>query len=164
MSVFHYVADQLKDVELFDSQTPNSIDTGAIFNEFDACPSDLLEEDICEQFCFSQTSNTATDEQDGAITSVRDAVDHAIMVEDAAVGVYGEHLTWETPLFDNETDMKEMSYMEKVYTLATDSNIGFDDLTISKEAVNMFERRIRTNCRVRIVASHFALRKMQSDF
>jgi len=146
--VFHYVAEQLKGVELFDSQAKGKIETGSIFNEFDACPSDMLNEDLVEQFCFSQSSNnsaTLTTATDGAVESVKEAVDHAIMEEDRAVGVHAEHLTWETPLFDSETDIGEMEYMKKVYKLATDSEIGLDEITISKEAINMFERRLRTN-------------------
>ena len=143
MSVFHYVADQLKEVALFDSETTDTIDTGAIFNDFDATPSDLLENDSSELFCFSQTTNVVNEEETS--NSIIEAVDHAVMHEDFAVGVHANQLRWDTPLFDNESAVTDNTYLEKVYKLLTDKEHGLDDLTISKEAIKMFERRMRTN-------------------
>lgn len=144
MSVFHYVADQLKDVDLFDSKPSEAIKDGSIYNDFDGCPLDLLDDDSVDLFCFSQTSNTQTNDSN-VDTCITEAVDNAIMEEDAAVGVLSEHLQWETPLFDSTSDLDCGEYMNKVFILATDSERGLDELTITKEAVSMFERRLRTN-------------------
>jgi len=142
MQVFHYVADQLKDVELFDSKTPEPTnDTGALYNDFD-CKALSLLDDTSEIFSFSQTSNVmVSDDDNESIT--QEAVDYAILEEDKAHGIYYEHLQWESPLFDNYSEIRDPEYLRKVYLLATDSEGSWKDITISKEAISMFERRVR---------------------
>ena len=59
MQVFNYVANALKDVPLFDSDTDDAIpaeDSGAVYNDFDYSPMELLQTNG-NDFCFSQTTN-----------------------------------------------------------------------------------------------------------
>ena len=58
MDVFHYVADILKDVDLFDSDhRANMTNEGSIYNDYDRCPLALLHSNSDNLFCYSQTSN-----------------------------------------------------------------------------------------------------------
>jgi len=145
MDVFHYVADVLKDVDLFDSDhQANKSNEGSIYNDYDRCPLALLHGNSDDLFCYSQTSNL--DKQDDEVyeeESIQEAVDHAIMAEDKAEGVHYDHLQWETELFDNYSDITSAAYLAKVHQLATDDHV-WHDLNFTKETIRMFERRLRT--------------------
>lgn len=148
MEIFHYLADQLKDEELFDSPPNRPATEGAIYNDFDESPLDQLCQNQSERFCFSQTSNSLgiPDESDNAEEHLtREAVDHAIMAEDSSSGVHYEHLQWEHPLFDNFSDIADVEYLTKVYQLAINEKEQWNEIKISKEATSMFERRLRSN-------------------
>jgi len=138
-----YVAHVLKDVELFDSDNrANQSNEGSIY--YDRCPLDLLHSNSDDQFCYSQTSNLdRKDKAEEESEALKEAVDHAIMAEDKAVGVQYNHLQWETEFYDNYSDIVSPKYLEKVYRLATDDDL-WHDLNFTKETIAMFERRLRT--------------------
>jgi len=146
MDIFYYVADQLKDVELFDSEHKAKFsNVGSIYNDFDRCPLALLHGNSDEMFCYSQTSNFTDDSNENDIPQIlREPLDHAIMAEDLHVGVHYEHLQFETPLFDNYSEVTDKDYVEKVYQLASD-NAKWNDLNFTKECIEMYERRSRTH-------------------
>ena len=107
MLVFHYVANALKDLPIFDtnieddsdvSDDENGLDTngsgsGAIYNDFDNDPQSTIFLENEDEFCYSQTSNLRNKRTNTSQASVQEAVDHAVMAEDKAVGVNHNHLT-----------------------------------------------------------------------
>jgi len=144
MDVFHYVADQLKDESLFDSPPLQSFNSsGSIYNDFDRSSVDLLETSSQLLFCYSQTTNFDDNQDSDDDTILQEAVDHAIMQEDRNNGVYNP-VVWDTPLFDNFGSVNAIEYMSKVNELATNHDV-WDDLTFTKDCIDMFERRERTN-------------------
>ena len=147
MEVFHYVANALKNVPLFDSDTEairrDQSGGGAIYNDFDHCPMELLQANDENMFCFSQTSNIETSEKTSEM-SIQEAVDHAVMAEDEAVGVQYEHLAWESAYFDNFSDSCDQPYCEKVHKLVTNFEGCWDALNVTTATETMFERRLRT--------------------
>ena len=82
---------------LFDSDTEvvrrDQSGGGAIYNDFDHSPMELLQANDKNMFCFSQISNIETSEEKTSEMSIQEAVDCAVMAEDEAVGVQYEHLT-----------------------------------------------------------------------
>jgi len=54
MQVFHYLAHELKEESLFDNDVEQSLESGAVYNDFDSCPLDsLLDFEETSQFSFS---------------------------------------------------------------------------------------------------------------
>ena len=148
MQVFHYVANALKDVPLFDSDTDDAIpaeDSGAVYNDFDYSPMELLQTNG-NDFCFSQTTNLQKEDKEAetSTASMQEAVDHAVMAADESVGVQYEHLSWESEYFDNASDSCDESYCQKVYKLVTNYEGCWDSLGISTAGEMMFQRRLRT--------------------
>ena len=56
-----------------------------------------------------------------------------------------QQLTYDTEMFDCESDIADQSYMEKVYLLGTWDPKAWSNLTISEETINAFEMRLRGN-------------------
>ena len=77
MKIFHYLAEQLKDVPLFENIDIDieDVDDGAIYNDFDGDYTKLLEEDDDEEmsFSFSQTTDSNNKSDSGEIGSLRKA-------------------------------------------------------------------------------------------
>lgn len=145
MSVFHYVAHEVKDETLFDNEMETSLETGAIFNDFDASPIDtLLSLEETESFTLSQPM-TSTPIDEGKSKSIEAALDNAVMEADRTEGIHYDHLTWDSELFDNQSEECDEAYCQKVYKLVTNQDGAWDAIAISPEAIRMFERRVRTN-------------------
>ena len=149
MQVFHYLANVLKDVPLFDSKDtrPVDVEEGAVYNDFDHCPMELLRGDQ-NTFSYSQMPHREGDAagpSTAADVSVQEATDHAVMEADRVEGVHYDHLTWETDLFDNYSDVCNWAYCTKVFKLVTNEDGCWDQLKITDLAKLMFERRLRTN-------------------
>ena len=110
MQVFHYLANLLKDVPLFDSNhvVDETAESGAIYNDFDFSPMELLHADAENSLCYSQTTNSMvqntsmctilSEEKEGneadqkTTESIREAVDYAVMAADKTDGIFYEHL------------------------------------------------------------------------
>jgi len=143
MDVFHYVADQLKDESLFDSPPLKSFNiSGSVYNDFDRTNFDLLDTHSQKLFCYSQTTNFDDNQDSDDDAILLEAVDHTIMQEDRSADVYKQH--WDTPLFDDYGCVNEIEYIAKVFELSTNHDV-WDDLTFTKDCVDMFKRRERTN-------------------
>lgn len=146
MNVFHYLAHELKDTSLFDNEMEESLTTGAVYNDFDGRPMDnLLSLEETASFSFSQSSMcTSTPIPVKSSGAIKEALDNAIMEADKREGINYEHLHWESPYFDNESEVCNRSYCEKVFHLATNKDGAWDEITISAQAKTMFHRRLRT--------------------
>ena len=145
MEVFHYVANVLKDVPLFDNDNDGGTTTsgGAIYNDFDHCPSALMAVDE-DSFSFSQTGKIDASEKIPSALSMQEATDHAVMAADKDVGIHYQHVTFDSAFFDNFSDSCDESYCQKVHKLVTNYQGCWDALSITSETENMFRRRLRT--------------------
>ncbi|XP_066920801.1 serine-rich adhesin for platelets-like [Clytia hemisphaerica] len=161
MEVFHYLAEQLKHEPIFDTPTHRwngagaAKGMGAVFNDFDFSPMDLMLADENAEFSLSQTpsipsNNVQTVDADvpsspsnSKDSATVEAIDHAIMEADRVEGVLYEDLSWDTPLFDNASEKCDEEYVQKVVELASNNEGCWDALHISDKAVSMFRRRAR---------------------
>ncbi|XP_066929136.1 uncharacterized protein [Clytia hemisphaerica] len=161
MEVFHYLAEQLKHEPIFDTPTHRwngagaAKGMGAVFNDFDFSPMDLMLADENAEFSLSQTpsipsNNVQTADADvpsspsnSKDSATVEAIDHAIMEADRVEGVLYEDLSWDTPLFDNASEKCDEEYVQKVVELASNNEGCWDALHISDKAVSMFRRRAR---------------------
>ena len=146
MSVFHYLAEVLKDEPLFDNKIEDSLETGAVYNDFDSTPDSFMETKETESFSFSQSSpiKKGPDASETLVTFTS-AVDTAVMSADKAHGVLYEELVWDSPNFDNVSETCNEEYCKKVHNLLTNHDGAWDSLTITEKAEKMFERRMRTD-------------------
>ena len=144
MKVFHYVAEELKNEPLFDNQMENSLNFGAVYNDFDSSPiTNLLPFDETESFSFSQPQ-TKEVSFENVSSAVESAVDNAVMEADRTSGLLYEHLQWDSPYFDNASEDCDEDYCRKVFNLATNYEGAWSSITLSEQAIMMFERRERT--------------------
>ena len=148
MQVFHYVADQLKEVELFEatSATTASEGTGAIFNDFDN-PSPF-DDSFASNLSFgsqtTQLSSTFGTVDEGV--SVPE-VDHAILESDRVEGLWNQHLVFDTDLFDYGEGAPDDNYYRKVHLLLTKNKDVVEN--ISEMAERIFLIRHRNNWRLK---------------
>ena len=92
MEVFHYVANELRDTPLFEnSPDEESIDEGAIYNDFDSTPMALLDSNENESFQFSQVSNESVADIPDS-TDLINVVEEAILATDTNNGFLYEYL------------------------------------------------------------------------
>ncbi|XP_066925534.1 uncharacterized protein [Clytia hemisphaerica] len=145
MQVFHYLAEVLKDTPLFDNDMEETLEHGAVYNDFDCTPMEsLMEAEETEQFSFSQCSPLKTSTpNDHRVSSIESAVDSAVMDADKTEGVLYDQLQWESPHFDNESETCDDAYCTKVYNLLTNFEGAWDEIVISVNAEKMFHRRLR---------------------
>ena len=152
MAVFHYVADVLKDVPLFDcessavatapDETTGAItEHGSVYNDFDHSPLDLLHRDQ-SIFCFSQTTNMGRE----GVQDTEDQVTKPIDVTYVARGTRDIRISLESTFFDNSSLECDEAYWEKVYKLLTNWDDSWEDLEISVLAEESFRRRLHLQC------------------
>ena len=91
MDVFHYVANELKDVPLFEN-VDDSMDclVGSIYNDFDCTPLSLLEDEE-DPFQFAEISNSCVSEPTQNDDLLEEVVEDAIFDADECSGVLYEH-------------------------------------------------------------------------
>ena len=148
MVVYHYVANQLQGVPLFESISEVEEDEfgkGSSYNDFDNDPLQLLISKCNESFCYSQSSNSAGN--DIEITNIvpQDAIDNAVLEADRVEGILYDHLAFDSVCFDCTSEATDADYIEKVYRLASYDHDAWDNLEVSEETVNIFEMRRRSD-------------------
>ena len=145
MSVFHYVAHQLRDVPLFESEDAyvNSTSSGAIYNDFGHNPLDLLQGSTAQEFFFSRCSNDVYLSEGPTVPQA--AIDHAILEADKNEGILYDHLTFDSSIFDCSRDINDLEYMRKVYLLATADSEAWKKLSITDEIIHIFTMRLRAD-------------------
>ena len=152
MAVFHYVADVLKDVPLFDCEssavatapdetTGANTEHGSVYNDFDHSPLDLLHRDQ-SIFCFSQTTNMGREGVQGTEEEMTKPID----VTYVAKGTRDIRISCESTFFDNSSLECDEAYREKVYKLLTNWDDSWEDLEISVLAEESFRRRLHLQC------------------
>ena len=152
MEVFHYLANKLKDEDNFDARPmdgANNSNTGAIYNDFDSNPLDLLG-GITDMPCYSQSSNLRRSvsldnvEEDAAS---KKAVDHALLEGDKHESIFVDFLTFKSDLYDITSPEPDLSYMEKVYRIATAQNEKDfeEEIEITDEVTDVYKMRYRNN-------------------
>ena len=148
MVVFHYVANQLKDVPLFESTIEVEDDEfgkGSSYNDFDNDPIQLLLSKCDESFCYSQSSNAMENETESTDIVPQDAIDNAVLEADRVEGILYDHLAFESECFDCTSEATDAEYIEKVYRIASYDHDAWKNLDVSEETVNIFEMRRRSD-------------------
>jgi len=144
------VANQLKYVDLFDSHSIEIEDgnEGAIYNDFDSNPLDLLG-GITNMPCYSQSSNisSCSKSEDVQLEMVsREAKEHALLVADKEESIFVDFLSFDSELYDISTEEVDLQYMEKVYKLVTmEDKDTFKKIGISTSTIGIFEMRHRNS-------------------
>ena len=151
IEVFHYLAIKLKDVDNFDARLMENANdnNGAIYNEFDSNPLDLLG-GITDASCYSQCSNLTTnasvdDETDNI--APQKAIEHALLEGEKHESIFVDFLTFKSDLNDIFTPEADLAYMEKVYRIATaqnESDFG-EELKIRKEVTDIYKMLYQNN-------------------
>lgn len=144
------MAKQLQDVDMFDSKSivVEEENTGAIYNDFDHNPLDLLGR-ITNEPCYSQSSNLgnhqAISREDMELVPRR-AVEHALLEADQHESIFCDFLSFQSNLYDIETVEVNLQYMEKVYKIATvEKEKDFDEIVIDDYVTDIFDMRRRNN-------------------
>ena len=115
MMVFHYLAEELKGESLFDNEIEESLETGAVYNDFDSSPLDtLMDYEETERFSFSQSSAFHSTPIQGD-ESIVPAVDTAVMDAGTVDGIQYKLMQWDSPYFDNESKTCDEDYCKKEY-------------------------------------------------
>ena len=138
MDVFHYVAEELKDVEIFtnSSSTGQQLTCGSIYNDTDHDPLNLLHGEEQSTFCYSQITETSSDINTAAI--LQEGMEYAIAEADSA-----EHMTFHTDHFETEAAADDELYLEKVYLIASGDTDTWESLVISEQAKKVFGYRLK---------------------
>lgn len=126
MKVFHYLAVQLKDTPMFECTSATPIleneeeeNMGAVYNDFDNNPMDLLEMEGSFSFSYSQQSNRVPEERNLVADVPQSAVDSAVLQADKDEYILYEHLAFEHDLVDYTSEKDEKDYFRKVYEIVT---------------------------------------------
>ena len=150
MEVFHHLAIVLKDVDIFDAQPmdlANDENSGAIYNDFDSNPLDLLG-GISDAPCYSQSSNlqkkVVPENEDVA---PKEAIEYALLEGDKNESIFVDFLTFPTDLYDISTSEPDLDYMAKVHRIATVENESDfeEDMDITEDVINVYKMRYRNN-------------------
>ena len=148
MHIFHYLADQLKDTPNFASANieESQSSEGAIYNDYDFDTRKLMQDADSVSYIREASATSCERRQDDLQSLVpQSAVDHAVLEADRFEGILYQQLTYDTEIFDCESDISDQSYMEKVYLLGTWDPKAWSNLTISEDTINAFEMRLRGN-------------------
>ena len=146
MKIFHYVSSVLKKTPLFNCAYDEEFTEGAIFNDFDADPSDLLfaEDESCPaSTSFTNTSNLLPVSSLSFDDIVPEsAIDYALITADDRDGVFADQLSFDHPLYDivNEIDSKE--YLSNVYSIVSGAWKDICPL-ITDDVEDIYNRRLR---------------------
>ena len=117
-------------------------DEGAIFNDFDFDPSQLLENDEID---FSTSSNLQDLAPSCSSSVPQDVVDYAVLEADRQDGVLYDYLSFTSPLFDCTSRTATEEYMEKVYDIIVSGVYKDIEEEITPETTAIFEMRQRSN-------------------
>lgn len=150
MEVFHYVANVLQDVDMFDSRPiiTEEENTGAIYNDFDSNPLDLLG-GISNTPCYSQSSNLDRNVKIGSDDDVapKQAIEHALLEGDKHESIFVDFLAFKSDLYDITTQEVDLAYLEKVYRIATVQNEDdfHEEIEIDDDVTDIYSMRYRNN-------------------
>ena len=144
MMVFHYVALQLENVPIFESnaiQVDKNNGDGAVYNDFDYDPVSLLE-DAIPSYSQSYNSNVVqhNSSSDEDLVPV-EAVEHAILEADKTEPVLYEATTFDHPLFECESLVADDNYMQKVFEIATGQWVNISLSMKTRAAYQMRHRQ-----------------------
>ena len=146
MEVFHYVALQLENMPIFEygdtCNTPGC--SGAIYNDFDFNPAELLQDSAADEMFFSQSTNSEIEVSvHESVLVPQIAIDHAVLEADKTEAALYEYLSFDTELLDVKSKANDEEYMDKVYKL-----VAFEWREISKfvcgKALEIYEMRYRS--------------------
>ena len=149
MEIFHYVAEQTKDMPLFEcgGESGVNIETsdGALYNDHDYDASELVQDCDQEGDLYTQSTNLSDDVTvDKDVLVPQSAVDHAILEADKTEGTLYNALSIDHDLVDMTSGPRDPEYLDKVYKLVVFEwrNI----LTkITEETVKVYEMKHRLN-------------------
>ena len=132
MQVFHYLADQLKHTPIFDrSQADLSQnDEGAIYNDFDNDPMDLLDDQNESSFSFSQCQS------DISIEEPEEAPEEAVR----SVIMSAEHAGPSNSV-ERSSDISSKEYLTLVYKLAILDDDAWAYLRITPQSLKAYQIR-----------------------
>ena len=75
-----------------------------------------------------------------------EALDHAIIEADKSEGLFYEDLSFEAcSEFDNSSEPDDIGYLGKIHRLVTNEKDCWEDIAFTKNGIDMFNRRMRSN-------------------
>lgn len=132
MQVFHYLADQLQNIPIFDCVEEDNLgnDGGAIYNDFDNDPISMLEDESEASFSFSQCSSDVFVEEPEeapkeAVTSIIMSVEHA-----------GPSISLERSF-----NIESSEYLNHVYKLAILDEDAWAFLKVTPQMLKAYQMR-----------------------
>ena len=104
MEIFHYLANQLKGIPIFESdlrKMDKNKESGAVFNDFDFQPDELLSS-THNNTVFGAISNCGVrfDQNDVTFLISQESVDHAVLEADRHEPVFYDVLSFEHTHYD----------------------------------------------------------------
>ena len=92
--------------------------SGAIFNDFDFNPAELLQDSGADEMFFSQSTNSEIEVSvHEALLVPQIAIDHAVWEADKTEAALYEYLSFDTELVYVKSKANDEEYMDKVYKL-----------------------------------------------
>ena len=145
MEIFHYLAIELQNIPIFEHRKKEvnfETDSGAIFNDFDFQPDELLSS-TTNVSVFGAISNASVlfDNDDAESLIPQESVDHALVVADEEEPFFFQHLSFDHVDYDVTTRVPDDEYMQKVYNIATGS---FKEFAITSKVLEIYGMRYRT--------------------
>lgn len=143
MEIFHFVALMLKDMPLFehDSQTTSKrLDYGAIYNDYDCNPTEMLKEKD-SGFSYVQIPNVTVSTPIASIVP-QQAIDYAVLEADKHESILYEHCTFDSDLFDCESSKADIPYMSKVFEILTSQ---WTEFRMTNKTLEVFQMRLRND-------------------
>ena len=146
MEIFHYVANEIKDMSNFECGEEEMFTTGAVYNDFDSNPSDILG-GVTDEPLFSQSTNLSSTHEDLSNDNLvpQKLVDCAVLEESLYTDIVYSQSSIDCEEFDNFSNEPDASYLEKVYKIATGCEDSWKNLDIADETFKVFEMRSRND-------------------
>lgn len=130
--VFHFLAHELKDEPLFETSVHDGeyADKGAMYNDVDHNPIDLLHGGENNLFSFSQTNNFKSAHPVQALDMVKEGVECAVLEAHRTESVAYQDLIFDTDCFNIKIEVTDHVYMQKVYCIVTREAAAWENLKL----------------------------------
>ena len=143
MSIFHYVAEQIKDMPLFEHSVNLEEEDGdgrgeSLYNDFD------FDFDSASLLNTSQQNNVEQQNEESLMIPrpSQDIIDHALLEADAQEGIFYDANCVASPYFDCESESTNPNYLINVMMLVADE---LESIELSEETLNAFRIRHRND-------------------
>jgi len=149
IDIFHFLAHELKDTENLECGTEEIHTVGAVYNDFDCNPAEVLG-GINDEPMYTQSSNLSDGNRDAEneASAPQLCIDQAILEEDRISGILWilyQGCSIDTEDFDVTSEEPNDEYLKKVFRIASGNSKSWENVQFTEEALKCFAARHRRN-------------------